>query len=191
MAPIHPQLAAIDAELRAATARARALADGLDETIFHARPSPQSWSMAECLAHLNLTTEAYLPLIRAAIAVGRARSRKPRGRYRRDLLGWFLWRATEPPVRSRFKTAPAFVPQSAGTRIEVMRDFERLQDALAAELQAAHGLDLGKLRIVSPFARRLSYNLYSAFSILPAHQRRHLWQAEQALARARAQQASP
>jgi hypothetical protein len=188
MAQLHPQLAAIDAELRAATARAWALADGLDETIFHARPSPQSWSMAECFAHLNLTTEAYLPLIRAAIAAGRARSQNPPGRYRRDLLGWFLWRATEPPVRSHFKTAPAFVPQSAGTRIEVVRDFERLQDALAAELQAANGLDLGNLRIVSPFARRLSYNLYSAFSILPAHQRRHLWQAEQALARARALQ---
>jgi hypothetical protein len=91
-----------------------------------------------------------------------------------------LWRSTEPPVRSRFKTAPAFVPQSAGTRAEVMRDFERLQAALRTELQAAQEVDLGRLRIVSPFAKRLRYNLFSAFSILPAHQRRHLWQAEQA-----------
>jgi uncharacterized damage-inducible protein DinB len=66
---------------KAATARARALTDGLDETTFHARPSSQSWSMAECLAHLNLTTEAYLPLIREAIARGRATSRKPPARY--------------------------------------------------------------------------------------------------------------
>ena len=36
VAPLHPQLAAIDAELQAATARARALTDGLDETTFHA-----------------------------------------------------------------------------------------------------------------------------------------------------------
>jgi hypothetical protein len=36
---------------------------------------------------------------------------------------------------------------------------------------------------VSPFEARASYNLYAAFAILPVHARRHLWQAEQALAR--------
>jgi hypothetical protein len=32
---------------------------------------------------------------------------------------------------------------------------------------------------VSPFAPGVRYNLYSTLSILPRHQERHLWQAEQ------------
>ena len=35
--------------------------------------------------------------------------------------------------------------------------------------------------IVSPFDGRLRYNLYSCLTILPAHQHRHLWQAERVL----------
>ena len=32
-----------------------------------------------------------------------------------------------------------------------------------------------------PFDSRVKYNVYSAFLIVAAHQRRHLWQAEQAI----------
>lgn len=48
-------------------------------------------------------------------------------------------------------------------------------------MREADGLPPGCLRIASPFDARLRYNLYSALSILPRHQRRHLWQAERAL----------
>jgi hypothetical protein len=37
-----------------------------------------------------------------------------------------------------------------------------------------------RLRIRSPFDSRLRYNLYSCLTIIPAHQRRHLAQAEEA-----------
>jgi hypothetical protein len=35
--------------------------------------------------------------------------------------------------------------------------------------------------MISPFDSRVRYNLFSAFRIIAAHQRRHLWQAEQAI----------
>ena len=178
MAELHPQLAAIDAELRAATARAQRLVNGLDETSFHARPDPDRWSIAECLAHLNLTSEAYLPLVTAAITSGRESKRSAPHQFRRDLVGWFLGRMVEPPVRTRLKTTAAFVPRSAGAKQQVLAEFEALQDKLAAALADADGFDLGRLRIVSPFNTRIRYNLYAAFRIIPAHQRRHLWQGE-------------
>jgi hypothetical protein len=52
-------------------------------------------------------------------------------------------------------------------------------------VEAADGLPLGSVRITSPFDPRLRYNLYSCLTILPRHQHRHLWQAEQALERLR------
>ena len=48
----------------------------------------------------------------------------------------------------------------------------------------AREVDL-RMKIVSPFDKRVRYNLVSAFHILAAHERRHLWQAEQAVAELR------
>jgi hypothetical protein len=35
---------------------------------------------------------------------------------------------------------------------------------------------------VSPFNAHVKYNVYAAFCVLLAHEQRHLWQAERALA---------
>lgn len=52
-------------------------------------------------------------------------------------------------------------------------------------VQDADGMPLGKVKIASPFNAKLHYNVYSALSILPRHQHRHLQQAERAVAAAR------
>ena len=65
-----------------------------------------------------------------------------------------------------------------------------MQHRLIDLARAARGIDLGRLRIISPFDKRVRHNLYSAFRIVAAHQRRHLWQAEQAVAQLRAVAAS-
>ena len=62
---------------------------------------------------------------------------------------------------------------------DVLERFDYLQGELLVRIDRAEGLPLEQLRIASPFNARLKYNLYSAFRLLPVHQRRHLWQAEQ------------
>ncbi|MBI4420376.1 MAG: DinB family protein [Gemmatimonadetes bacterium] len=175
---MHPQLALVADELRTATARARAVTDGLDEAAFHRRPEPTRWSVAECLVHLNLTTQAYLPKIDRAIREAQTGPRLPDARYRRDFMGWLLCWMVEPPARLRLRTSASFVPETTGSRESLIADFAQLQNELTHRLEAASGLDLNRLRITSPFEERMRYNLYSAFRAIPAHQRRHLWQAE-------------
>ncbi len=98
------------------------------------------------------------------------------------MVGWLLWHVTEPPVRRRMRTHAAFVPESDGSREELLTEFRQLQTALLQRLADAEGLDLTRLRVTSPFDRRVRYHLYSCFRLLASHQRRHLWQAEAALA---------
>jgi hypothetical protein len=43
-------------------------------------------------------------------------------------------------------------------------------------LEAANGLDLGRVKFVSPLASVLKMNLLAPFAVIAAHQRRHLWQ---------------
>lgn len=180
-AGLHPQLRAIEQELAAVTTRAARLVDRVDESGFHRRPGADRWSIAECLTHLTLTTRAYLPLIDDALQIGRLLPVPRPRRFRRDLIGWLLCRMAEPPYRFRATTTAPFVPGRAGTRADVLAQFVRLQQELTTRVYHAEGLDLTSLVIVSPFDGQLSYHLYSCFRVLPTHQRRHLWQAEQVL----------
>ena len=93
------------------------------------------------------------------------------------ILRWFL----EPPIRKRVKTTAPFVPKSTRAKAEAFGEFSALQAKLLDLLRAARGLDLKKIKVVSPFDTRVRYNLYSAFRIVAAHQRRHLWQAARAV----------
>ena len=58
---LHPQLQAIVSEFEQALARLHALAAELPEPAWTWRPAPKRWSVGECIAHLNLTSAAYLP----------------------------------------------------------------------------------------------------------------------------------
>lgn len=172
----------IEAELQAATEQARRLIETTDGRLFTVRPNPGSWSASECIAHLNLSTELFLPVLGPSIDDGHKRKLVPAKPPKMDLLGrilrWFL----EPPIRQRVKTSAPFVPKSIRAKAESFAEFAALQNRLIDLARAAHDVDLTKLRIVSPFDKRVKYNLYSAFRIVAAHQRRHLWQAEQAVA---------
>jgi hypothetical protein len=178
---MHPQLAAIAAEFESAQDRLHRLAEAVPEARWSERPAPKRWSAAECVAHLNLTSEAFLPPLRSALQQGRDLGGAAPARYRRDVLGWFLWRIMGPPARLRSKTAAPFVPTSQRSRAELVREFDRLQAEQLECVRQAEGLPLGRVRVRSPFDARVSYNLYSCLTILPRHQHRHLWQAEQAV----------
>jgi DinB family protein len=181
---------AIETELNETTERARRLVESTEPRFFTVRPHPSAWSAAECMAHLSLASESLLPTLRAAIEDGRKRgltsSDHPAMELSTRLLKWFL----EPPVRTKVKTAARFVPRAVRSRADAMAEFTSFQTQLLEILHSARGLALSKLKIVSPFNARLRYNVYSAFRIIAAHQRRHLWQAEQAVEELRRRRAA-
>lgn len=183
MTTLHPQLADLARQTRDAAAHARRLAATSDAETFAQRPDESSWSAGECVAHLTLTARAYLPLIDEALREP-GLVRVPDGhRYRRDFMGWLLCRMMEPPARIRTATIPLFEPAIVRDRDAVVEEFVAQQDAIEARIRAGAGLDIGRLTITSPFNARLRYSLYSALCAVLAHQRRHLWQADRAIAR--------
>lgn len=182
---LHPQLVTILEELRAARARLHRLAAEVPAEQWARRTDPDRWSVAECVEHLNLTGRAYLPLLRGAVDRAREIGGPAPRRYRRDPVGWLLWKTMGPPVRFRVRTTAEFVPGAEPDREALIAEFDRLQEEQIRLTEAADGLPLHRVRVRSPFDPRVRYNAYSCFSILPAHQHRHLWQAERALAELR------
>jgi hypothetical protein len=180
MATLSPKLAAIRTELDAATATMHRIVDPLDDDAWRHQPAPGRWSAADCVEHLNMSSRALIPRLRESFCDARERGwTRPSARL--DFFGWFLTRSLEPPPRARFKTNEPFQPTQAGSREEASREFDALQGEIAVLLSDANELSLTRVRITSPFNARIRYNAYSALRITLAHQRRHLWQAAQAL----------
>lgn len=174
---MYLQLNAIVADLRAAERRLHALYEAVPAEAWSRRPSTKRWSPAECVAHLNLTSDAFLPLLRKGIEQARGFERTQR-RYRRDPVGWLIWRAVTPTGRFRTKTAAPFVPSGDRPPHALVADFERLQAEIIECVRSAEGLAIDRVRIASPFDPRAKYNVYAAMTIIPRHQHRHLLQAE-------------
>src|SRR5262249_3367463 len=147
------------------------------------RADADRWSVAECIAHLNLTSRAYVALLRTAYRENPASVEPPR-RYRRDPMGWLIGLSTGPLPRigrfkfGRVKTRASFVPGGELPKAQVVAEFESLQDEQIALTRDAESRPLESIRVPSPFAPNLSYNVYSCLCLLPRHQHRHLEQAE-------------
>lgn len=177
------QLTGVIKDLDHAQARLEALAENISNDRWSKRNDPMRWSPAECVAHLNLTSEAFIPRIRKAIEEARQLPRSD-GEYKRDLLGR-MFGSMVGPMRKiagfqliRVKTLPPFVPSGELPMNVTLAEFKRLQTQLADMVRESDGLQIDKVRITSPFGEKIHYNCYSAFVMIPRHQERHLEQAE-------------
>ena len=183
---MQKQLRAITNSLESAQSRLRRLSDKISDKDWNKHPGPDRWSAAECVEHLNLTSKAYVPLLRDAVSRARKSSKPPSKHYRRDPLGW-LFSMIIGPIRGvgklrmpRVKTSPGFVPKTGRSRSVTLSEFVRLQSELEAVIRSGDGLPLDNVKIVSPFGGRMKYSAYSALIIVAQHQHRHIEQAEKA-----------
>lgn len=179
-----PELRAIAEDFRAAEARLGRLSAALPDGRWEERPGPGRWSVSECVEHLNLTGAVFLPVIRHALDEAARLEPARDSKLRRDFVGWLLARVMSPPVRfGRVKTGQRFKPGALEAPDALRAEFRRLQAEQLECVEEADGLPIDRVRVTSPFDGRVRYNLYSCLGILPRHQHRHLWQAEQVVDR--------
>jgi DinB family protein len=168
-------------QIEATKQEGAAIAAGLRDAQFNWQPGEGRWSIAQCLNHLNVGDTLVLPAFDRAIAAGRAAGKTSAGaapfRY-----GWFsrlMISQMEPPPKWRMKTP---LKKSAGTThrlADVVPEFARVRDQLAERVHQSDGLDLTRIRTISPVNRLVRLPLGAYFEFILAHDRRHLWQARQ------------
>jgi hypothetical protein len=168
-------------EFRDTRGRADAIFNGRKPAELLRRPAEKRWSAAECVEHLNITNRAYRPRLSEAIRALREKNRVKHDGFRLDWNARLLKYWLEPPSRVRLPTGAAFQPVGLQDPTAVLSAFQSIGQQLEEELAAARTLALDAERIRSPFAENMKYNVYSAFTLMAAHNRRHLWQAGNAL----------
>lgn len=174
------QLQAIVDDLEAARSRIHALKRLPREAWSH-QPARGAWSAAQCIEHLNLTSEMILPLLITGLSEARNIPRRAPVPYWRDPVGWAIWKAMAPDGAVKVKTMAALEPPAECRSGLVVERFDRLQTAIVEQVAAGDSLALDQIRLPSPFDPRVRYNLYAIFTLTPRHQHRHLAQAERAV----------
>jgi DinB superfamily len=183
---MQKQLAKLVESLESAQAKLRVLGDRVSENAWNRRPAPDAWSAADCVEHLNLTSHAYVPLLREALGSARLRRGEPAKEYHMELVGRVMTFMMRPMKHigkfkvGRVKTTGPFTPRGGQSREQLLSDFVRLQSDLISIVRSADGLPIDKVKIQSPFGK-MRYNAYSALEIVTQHEHRHIQQAEEAV----------
>ena len=180
---LPPDLQRLIDGIDAAAADARALAGRLSDAQANWQPGGGAgWSVAQCLEHLGLTNRVYtahfLPIAERAGAAGR-------GRFEGLHPTWFgrkFVAAMEPPPRQKTRTFKNLVPPSSLPLATALADYLASHDAYRALVTAAAAIDTNRVVAANPFVRGVRMRLSTALLVVPAHDRRHLWQARQVLA---------
>jgi hypothetical protein len=168
----------LTAELDDIRRRAEALVNDLNPDQLIQRPDPAKWSIAECVAHLNITAKVVQPLIAKAIERGKKDKLFGTGPFALGFRGRTLIWIAQPPPKFRIR-APKDVapPVTIADPTQLFPEFLKIQDGWQRLWNEAEGLDMARINIgrrLSPFFCHLS----AAFPWMMAHQHRHLLQAE-------------
>jgi hypothetical protein len=148
----------------------------LDDAQFNWRPSPERWSVAQNLAHLNVVDGLDLPAIAKAIEKGRTVGWTGTGPFRYGWLSrWFL-RISEKPGKIKMRAPKVYLPPPGEPKEEALEKFVSIHDRMLELAAQSDGLDLARVRVPTPFPH-VHFSLGQRFALLAAHDRRHLLQA--------------
>ncbi len=173
---LQPEIRDYLRQFEEATNNAEHVVAALTDEQLRWKPAPERWSIAECFSHLNVTADKYYPPIDKSMRLARERGLLGHGPFRHGFLINKFIRMMEPPPRRSFKAPRPFTPRSRAVEDEIP-NFLSHQEAIMRRVREATGLDLARVKIVSPVSRLLRMSLGQSFALLAAHERRHLWQA--------------
>lgn len=172
-----PELEECRSQFQSIAGQATALTSGLTEAQFNWRPSPQAWSIEECLGHLTIVGQTEINLLDSAIQNAKTRGINGKGPFRYGFLDRTVLRMTEPPVRRKFTAPRRFQAVHGQPLTAVLPTFLHLQSQFIRLVEQSQGLDLARVKVATPITRLLKLSLGIMLAQQAAHEQRHLEQA--------------
>jgi hypothetical protein len=174
-----PEIQALEDQANAVEWDVRTLVTGLTEERGAWRPSPDSWSIAECLDHMAICNRACLSLMEDQAIRGRIQHQTRGGPAVPGTFGSWFVSILEPPVKSvfRLKTSRALRPRTAPPLADAVGGFLSAHRGIRLFLRSFAHLDLAGIHCPNPLASGVSLSLATGLNSILAHERRHLNQA--------------
>ncbi|HEY6253043.1 MAG TPA: DinB family protein [Candidatus Angelobacter sp.] len=165
------------AELDACDARAKALVTGLSPEQLNWQSQPGTWSVGQCLEHLCISNEVYLPPISGAL---KGKPVSPTQEITPGWFGrWFIRSFIEPSAQTKRARAPGKIaPRAAQVEPSILDRFLKSTQGIREIIRQARDRDVNRIRFRNPLISVIYFTVGTGFQILSGHQRRHLLQAE-------------
>ena len=140
------------------------------------RPKPGVWSIGECIDDVTMSTRIFRDCIDESVATSPGMGLVYQGATRPGALSRLTLWIMEPPIRFAKAKAPAAMsPQRSRPARLILDEFREAHERLLHDLPEFMKWDLNRTRVNSPLGLR--YSLGVVLQVIPAHARRHLWQA--------------
>ena len=146
------------------------------------RPQPGSWSVLECLEHLNLYGEFYLPEIEKRLLEHPAREEARQ--FRPGLLGNYfvsMMQVKNGKVK-KMKTFKDKNPIHVELDASTIDRFIKQQKQMLRLLEMAKKKDLTRIKTNISISSWIKLRLGDSLRVVIYHNQRHIWQADRVLA---------
>jgi hypothetical protein len=177
---LPPDLQSLRDQIDAADRAGAAIAAAVSDEQFHWQPRDgRSWSIAQCLEHLAIMNKHYAAAVRTGVEDGRRRNLRRTGPGRSTFFGRRFIESLEPPVKLKTKAPKVGRSPQDKPRDEIVRSYHESHDIIRQLIDDAADVDLTRATFQNPFISVIRMRVITGFGVLAAHDRRHLWQAEQ------------
>ncbi len=163
-------------EFDVADRHAESIAKILSAVQLNWRPRQDAWSIGQCLEHLHVANEVYLPALSAALEGCQPRrvDELRHGWFSR----WFIRTYIAPNPGGTRALAPKKIAPVTEVDVFVLDAFLRSNEAARKLVRRASDYDVNRIRFENPFIPLVRFTVGTGLEIIAKHQSRHLLQAE-------------
>ncbi|KGO90797.1 DinB family protein [Flavobacterium suncheonense] len=152
----------------------------LSDTALNWRTDAESWSVLECLEHLNRYGNFYLPEIEKSMQNA---TDAPDSEFRPGLLGDYFAKSMQPKAKlNKMKTFKQMNPSGSTLNRKVIDTFILQQHKMLELLENSQSANLNKVKTGISIAKWIRIKLGDTFRFVIYHNQRHVLQAEKVLA---------
>ncbi|MEO5787515.1 MAG: DinB family protein [Gelidibacter sp.] len=142
---------------------------------------PNNWSILECLEHLNLYGDFYIPEINKKIESSKATSKK---NFKSGVLGNYFAKSMLPKEKlNKMKTFKDKNPSGSTWNKTTIARFISQQEQLLNLLDKSRNIDLNKTKTARSITNLIKLKLGDTFRVIVYHNERHLVQANSTVER--------
>src|SRR5580765_8511327 len=141
------------------------------------KPSPESWSIAQCLEHLIMSHNPYFSNLEKIIEGNYKMSSWEKYSTFTRLCGRLLINQLQEQVKTKRKAPKKIQPTSGMANLDIIEGYQKNLERFLTLISNCRNIDLDKTIITSPTIPIVTYNLRDAFQFLLQHEHRHINQA--------------
>jgi uncharacterized damage-inducible protein DinB len=138
------------------------------------KPSPESWSIAQCLHHLMIAHSAYFPVLKKITEGNYHLNLWQKISPFSSLFGKLLKNQLQEEPKIKIKAPKKIQPATSALHLGIIDQYCRSLDTFVGFLTRSGQVELDRTIITSPTIRIITYNLRDAFQFLLQHEHRHI-----------------